>query len=70
MFEYSRIGVSRWSMLFANKLPASRLATWIGIGSSKLFDWRRRYGKFNEHDAPTLHDHWLEGRKKQTITGF
>lgn len=42
------------------ELPASSLVGWIGISASKFFDWKRRYGKLNEHNAWVPRDHWLE----------
>lgn len=52
------------------ELPASRLVAWIGISPSKFFDWKRRYGKVNEHNAWIPRDHWLEDWEKQAIIDF
>jgi transposase InsO family protein len=52
------------------QLPAARLVAWIGVGVSKFFDWKRRYGKANEHNAWVPHDHWLEDWEKQAIIDF
>ena len=52
------------------ELPASRLVGWIGIGASKFFDWKRRYGQVNEHNAWVPRDHWLEDWEKQVIIDF
>ena len=52
------------------ELPASRLVGWIGIGASKFFDWKRRYGQVNEHNAWVPRDHWLEDWEKQAIIDF
>lgn len=51
-------------------LPASWLVAWIGISASKFFDWKRRYGKLNEHNAWIPRDHWLENWEKQAIIDF
>ena len=51
-------------------LPASQLVVWIGISASKFFDWKRRYGKVNEHNAWIPRDHWLEDWEKQAIIDF
>ena len=51
-------------------LPASRLVAWIGIGASKFYDWKRRYGKVNEHNAWIPRDHWLEDWEKRAIIDF
>lgn len=52
------------------ELPASRLVAWIGIGASKFYDWQRRYGKVNEHNAWIPRDHWLEDWEKRAIVDF
>ncbi len=52
------------------ELPASQLVAWIGISASKFFDWKRRYGRVNEHNAWIPRDHWLEGWEKQAIVEF
>lgn len=43
---------------------------WLGITLSKFHDWRRRYGKLNEHNAWVPRDHWLEDWEKQAIIRF
>ena len=52
------------------ELPAVRLVAWIGISASKFYDWRRRYGKVNEHNAWIPRDHWLEDWEKRAIVDF
>jgi putative transposase len=43
---------------------------WLGIPSSKYYDWRRRYGQPNEHNARTPRDHWLLDWEKQAILDY
>jgi transposase InsO family protein len=43
---------------------------WIGIGQSKYFDWKQRYGKVNEHNAKVPRDHWLEDDERQSILDY
>jgi transposase InsO family protein len=52
------------------ELSASQLVAWVGISASKFFDWKRRYGKLNEHNAWVPRDHWLEEWEKQAIINF
>lgn len=33
------------------ELPAKRLIEWLGIGQSRFYDGKKRYGKVIEHDA-------------------
>jgi putative transposase len=43
---------------------------WIGIGTSKFHDWKRRFGKVNEHNAWVPRDHWLIDDEKERIRAF
>jgi putative transposase len=43
---------------------------WIDLGSSKFYDWRKRYGKVNEHNAWVPRDHWLTEEEKRKIIAF
>jgi putative transposase len=43
---------------------------WLGIGTSKWYAWRDRYGRANEHNAWIPRDHWLEPQEKQAILDF
>jgi putative transposase len=52
------------------EVPQRKLTEWIGLASSKYFDWRSRYGKVNEHNAWIPRDHWLEDWEKQAICEF
>jgi putative transposase len=60
--------VRQWSE--RTELAAGRLVKWIGIGTSKFYDWKQRYGKVNEHNALVPRDHWLEAWEKQAILAF
>ena len=57
--------VQYWSDRTA--LPTTRLVSWLGIGRSKFYDWKRRYGKVNEHNAWVPRDFWLEEWERQAI---
>ena len=35
---------------------AKHLVRWIGVGMSKFYDWRARYGKVNEHNRLVILD--------------
>lgn len=60
--------VRQWSG--RTELPVGKLLRWAGIGCSKFYDWKRRYGKVNEHNALVPRDHWLEQWEKQAIIAF
>jgi putative transposase len=48
----------------------TKFIQWLGIGASKFYDWKRRYGKINEHNAWIPRDFWLEDWEKQAIVRF
>ena len=60
--------VREWSE--KTELASSRMVGWIGIRSSKYFDWKRRYGKVNEHNAWIPRDHWLADWEKQAVIDY
>lgn len=59
-----------WKWAEKTELPAAYFAGWLGIARGKLFDWRKRYGKVNEHNANVPRDHWLEFWEKKAIIDF
>jgi putative transposase len=52
------------------ELPVKRLVGWLSFSTSKFYDWRKRYGKVNEHNALVPRDDWLEAWEKQAIVDF
>jgi putative transposase len=52
------------------EISVSRFFPWIGIGASKFYDWKSRFGKVNEHNAWVPRDHWLTDDEKQRICAF
>jgi putative transposase len=60
--------VRRWSD--KTEIPAVRLVGWAGLGRSKFFDWKSRYGKVNEHNGWIPRDHWLEDWEEKAIIDF
>ena len=53
-----------------SELPAKRLLGWMGLGTSKFYQWRSRYGKVNEHNGKIPRDWWLEDWEKQAILDY
>jgi transposase InsO family protein len=60
--------VNRWTV--RAEVPATKLVAWLGIGSSKFYDWKERYGKVNEHNGQVPRDWWLEDWEKQAILDY
>jgi transposase InsO family protein len=52
------------------ELAAGWLVAKIGLGRSKFFDWKRRYGKLNEHNRLVPRDHWLLEEEKEVIVSY
>jgi transposase InsO family protein len=44
-----------------------QIVKWIGLGASKFYDWRDRYGQVTEHNAQLPRDHWLESWEREVI---
>ena len=60
--------VRRWSD--AAGFATGQFIRWLGVGSSKFYDWRARYGRVNEHNGWVPRDFWLEAWEKRTIVEF
>jgi len=60
--------VRRWNE--RTEIPARQFIRWLGITSSKFHDWKKRYGKVNEHNGWVPRDWWLEDWEKQAIIRF
>lgn len=60
--------VNRWPG--RTEVAVVRMTGWLGVRSSKFYDWRSRYGKTNEHNAWVPRDHWLEAWEKAAILEF
>ena len=52
------------------EIPDCRFLRWIELGTSKFHDWRKRYGKVNEHNDWVPRDHWLTEEEKRKIIAF
>jgi putative transposase len=60
--------VNRWTD--RTEVAVVRMTGWLGVRSSKFYDWRSRYGKVNEHNAWVPRDHWLAEWEKAAILEF
>ena len=57
-----------WSV--RTDLAQRQLLTWLGIPASKYYDWRRRYGQPNGHNAQTPRTFWLLAEERQAILDY
>ena len=48
----------------------SRFLKGLELSKSKYYDWKKRYGKVNEHNAWIPRDFWLENWEKEAIVRF
>ena len=46
------------------------MVNWLGISRSKFYDWQKRYGKVNEHNAWIPRDFWLTEVENQAIINY
>jgi putative transposase len=60
--------VRRWSE--KTEIGVGRFITWLAIRASKFYQWQKRYGRVNEHNAWIPRDFWLEPWEKEAIIGF
>ena len=58
----------RWNE--RTEIAAQRFIRWLGVASSKFYDWRTRYGQVNEHNRRIPRDFWLEEGEKRAIVEF
>jgi len=52
------------------EISVTRLTDWLGLSSGKFYDWKRRYGKVNEHNGKIPRDNWLEDQEKEAIANY
>ena len=52
------------------ELTSTRLIGWLDIGRSKFYDWRRRYGRVNEHNGWVPRDFWIEPWESEAIVAY
>ncbi len=52
------------------ELPAKQILAWMDLSTSKFHQWRKRYGKVNEHNGKVPRDWWLEDWEKDAIVAF
>jgi putative transposase len=60
--------VSHWSA--RTELPVTQLLIWLGIPSSKYYDWCQRYALPNAHNALIPRQFWLLPEEKQAILDY
>lgn len=60
--------MKRWSD--KTERPLGQLVRTAGLGLSKFYNWRDRYGRANEHNAPVPRDFWLEPWEVRAILAF
>lgn len=44
--------------------------TWLELSAGKFYDWRKRLGQANQHNAKVPRDFWLEPWEKQAILDY
>lgn len=52
------------------EIIAERFIRWLDLSRGKFFDWKKRYGKANEHNAAVPRDNWVTEAEKEAIIAF
>lgn len=52
------------------QLPLKALLAWAQLRKGRFYDWRKRYGKANEHNAKVPRDHWLCAWERDRILEY
>lgn len=52
------------------ELPLTSLIAWTGVQKGKFYDWRKRYGKVNEHNGQIPRDHWITDDERKSILAY
>jgi transposase InsO family protein len=60
--------VKHWSQ--RTELPRTRLVGWLGMGTSKFYQWQERYGQATEHNGQVPRDFWLQEWEQRAIFDF
>ena len=57
-----------WSQ--KTELSIKAFLLWLSLSPQKFYDWKKRYGKANEHNGRIPRDFWLEEFERQAILDF
>lgn len=60
--------VRHWSE--KTKLPIDGFLRQLGLSMGKFYDWRKRYGKANQHNGSVPRGFWLQDWEKEKILNF
>lgn len=52
------------------EISQQRIVGWLDVNRSKFYEWKRRYGKANEHNGLVPRDFWLEPWERDAITAY
>lgn len=52
------------------ELPIKAFLLWLALSPGKFYDWKKRYGRANEHNGRIPRDFWLEDHERQAIVDF
>ncbi len=60
--------INHWSG--KTNIGVQQIVKWAGISTQKFNEWKKRYGKINEHNAWIPRDTWLEDWEKKAIFDY
>lgn len=60
--------VRTWSE--KTEIIADQFIVWLEVSRGKFFDWKKRYGRANEHNCHVPRDNWVTVDEKAAIVAF
>ena len=60
--------IAKW--VEKTEISQQRVLGWVGIGTSKYYEWKGRYGRANEHNSWLPRDSWIEEWERVAILAF
>lgn len=60
--------IERWTQ--KARLTVEQFLEWLELSAGKFYDWRKRLGQGNQHNAKVPRDFWLEAWEKQAILDY
>lgn len=52
------------------ELKVEQMLGWLDLAGGRFYDWKKRYGKANEHNGKVPRDHWIEPWEEKAILEF
>lgn len=60
--------MNRWSEL--TEISTKQFVEWLGVSKGKFYDWRKRYGRTNQHNGKIPRNFWIEDWERKAIEEY